>query len=258
MSGVVALQSALLARVAGVRHGFFTRRGGVSRGVYESLNVGAGSRDEPTDVAENRRRAADWFGAPLEALRTCYQVHSAEVVLAERSRGSEQPRGDGVVSSRADIVCGVLSADCAPILIADGEARIVAAVHAGWRGALSGVVEAAVGEMTRLGAMPGAMVAAIGPCIGRDSYEVGPEFLARFENGAPGSGSFFAAGRCDRLLFDLPGFLLSRLATAGVARREWMGRDTCAEEGDFFSNRRAVKKGERDYGRLLSAVMLSS
>jgi YfiH family protein len=162
-----------------------------------------------------------------------------------------------VVTRRPGIVCGALAADCAPVLIADPRARIVAAVHAGWRGALGGVVEAAVGAMTGLGARPGAMVAVVGPCIGPASYEVVLEFLETFTASDPDHQAFFSSGAtAEKRLFDLPGFVLARLAAAGVGAREWVGRDTCAEEADFFSNRRAFRRGERDYGRLLSAIVL--
>ena len=253
------LQSTLLAGVPGIRHGFFTRAGGVSTGVHQGLNVGRGSHDRPEDVAENRRRAAAAFGAPLSALATCYQVHSARVVVADLGfTASPAPEADGVISQASGLVCGALAADCAPVLIADGAAGVVAAVHAGWRGALGGVIEAAVRAMTSLGARPDRMVAAIGPCIGPASYEVGAEFRDRFAAEDPAAVRFFVAGDdAAHYRFDLPGFALSRLAAAGVGAREWIGRDTLAEPALFFSNRRAFKQGESDYGRLLSAIMLA-
>ncbi len=252
------VQSAKLAAVAGVRHAFFTRHGGVSTGIYKSLNVGRGSEDDASGVAENRRRAAAWFGLPVEALNTCYQIHSAVAVHADRAWGHERPEADGLVADRPGIICGALSADCAPVLIADPEARIVAACHAGWQGALTGIVASTIEAMKARGADPRRMVAAVGPCIGPASYEVGLEFLERFEAALPGSSRFFAPGEtADKRLFDLPGFVLSRIEAAGVGDAEWVGRDTCAEEADFFSNRRAFKRGEGDYGRLLSAISLS-
>jgi len=251
------LQSVLLSRAQGVRHGFFTRLGGVSRGLFDSLNVGLGSSDRAEDVLENRRRAAEAFGAPGEALTTCFQIHSATVRIANEPWGLQRPDGDGVVTARPGLLCGTLAADCAPVLIADSRAGVVAAVHAGWRGALGGVVEAAVGAMTTLGARAETMVAVIGPCIGPMSYEVGLEFLANFEGVEPDYVRFFSASDApDKRLFDLPAFVLARLAAAGVGSMEWIGRDTCAEEGAFFSNRRAFKRGEPDYGRLLSVIML--
>ncbi|HEY1562551.1 MAG TPA: peptidoglycan editing factor PgeF [Caulobacteraceae bacterium] len=252
-----ALASPLLAAMAGVRHGFFTRQGGVSTGVFSSLNVGVGSSDEATAVAENRRRAAAAFGVGPERLTTCYQVHSARVVTADRPSGGGRPQADGVVAGTPDLMCGILAADCAPILLAEPQARIVAAVHAGWRGALAGVVEAGVAAMVAKGAARERIVAAVGPCIGPESYEVGLEFVAAFETEDIAFTAFFKAGaRAEKRLFDLPGFVLSRLEAAGVGASEWIGTDTCADEARFFSNRRALLRGEADYGRLLSAIML--
>lgn len=258
MSPVPTLHSPLLSALPGVRHAFFTRRGGVSRGIYESLNIGRGSRDEADDVAENRRRVADWFGLEADALNTCYQIHSATAVIADRPWGGDRPEADAVVTDKPGIICGALAADCAPVLIADAEAGIVAAAHAGWQGALGGVVGAAVEAMVQLGADRARMVAAVGPCIGPASYEVGLEFLDRFEAGRPGSARFFRPGQAsDKRLFDLPGFVLDRIAEAGVTSAEWIGRDTCAEADAFFSNRRAFHLGEPDYGRLVSGIALS-
>lgn len=257
MTDVAPLQSALLAEAAGVRHGFFTRRGGVSQGLYASLNVGRGSGDDPAAVAENRRRAARVFDAGPEALNVCYQIHSAAALTADRAWGDDRPEGDAVVTAKAGLVCGALAADCAPVLLADPEAGVVAAAHAGWKGALTGVVEAAVAAMVVQGADPARIVAAVGPCIAQPSYEVGLDFLARFEAEDPASAAFFAPGAGpDKRQFDLPGYVLDRLGRAGVARREWVGHDTCADEALFFSNRRAFKRGEGDYGRLLSAISL--
>jgi polyphenol oxidase len=251
------LTSPLLERVEGVRHGFFTRRGGVSQGVYAGLNVGAGSRDDPVAVAQNRRLAAQAFGDPAPPLVTVYQIHSARAVTADGPWPGEAPQADAVVTAQPGLVLGALAADCAPILIADGVARVAAAVHAGWRGALGGVVEAAVEAMAGAGARRERLVAAVGPCIGPASYEVGLEFLEAFAAASPDNTPFFRPGATpEKRLFDLPGFVLSRLAAAGVSQAEWIGRDTCAEPDAFFSNRRALHRGEPDYGRLLSAIML--
>ena len=253
---MLTLASALLSEVAGVRHAFFTRRGGVSRGVYDSLNVGVGSKDDPDAVQENRARAAAHLGVGPSRLLTCYQIHSSVAVAAD-SPWAERPEADGVVTAGAQLACGVLSADCAPILFAEGAARVVAAAHAGWKGALGGVVEATVRQMEAKGARRERITAAVGPCIAQASYEVGAEFEDRFTGQAPGSARFFAPGRAaGKRQFDLPGFVLWRLAQAGVARAEWIGRDTCAEEELFFSNRRGFLRGEADYGRLLSAIRL--
>ena len=258
-SALPTIQSPLLAAVPGVRHAFFTRQGGVSTGIYDSLNVGRGSKDDPADVIENRARAARWFGVAPEDLNTCFQIHSTIAITADGSWGDVRPEGDAVVTKTPGVVCGALAADCAPVLIVDPEARIVAAAHAGWRGALDGVVQAAVDAMVELGGDPARMVAAVGPCIGPDSYEVGLEFLHRFEADCPGSGQFFRPGVSDdKRFFDLPAFVLDRLRTAGIEQREWVGRDTRVEEALFFSNRRAVLNGEGDYGRLLSAIALEA
>ena len=254
MSDLPVLISPLL-ELPGVRHAFFTRRGGVSRGIYASLNVGLGSRDDPDAVRENRRRAAAHFGAG--EIVTAYQVHSARAARVRGAWPGAAPEADGVVSATPGVVCGALAADCAPVLLADAQARVVGAAHAGWKGALTGVVEAAIAEMEGLGARRERLVAAVGPCIGPMSYEVGLEFLERFVSADPAHAAFFAPGEApDKRMFDLPGFVLSRLRAAGVARCEWIGRDTCAEPELFYSNRRAFKAGEADYGRLLSAIVL--
>ena len=242
--------------IAGVRHGFFTRRGGVSRGVYAGLNVGAGSGDDPADVAENQARATAALGLPAGSLSIAYQVHSATVHTAERPFGPERPQGDGVATGTPGVLCGALAADCAPLLMADPDARVVCAVHAGWRGALSGVIEAGVAAMTGLGARPERIVAVVGPCIGPASYEVGPEFRDQVTGESPKDEVFFQPGGGDRLFFDLPGYALSRLARAGVVKSEWIGQDTYADADRFYSNRRALHRNEPDFGRLLSAIAL--
>ena len=251
------ITSPLLSSLAGVRHAFFTREGGISTGLYDSLNVGRGSKDDPAHVEENRRRAAAHFGQPSEHLVTCYQIHSADALIAD-GPWADREEGDGVVTRVPGLVCGALAADCAPILIADPKARVVAAAHAGWKGALTGIAAAAVEQMKQLGANPADMVAAVGPCIGPASYEVGREYLDRFVAADPTNAKFFVPGAAsDKRQFDLPGFVLARLKAAGVARCEWTGHDTFADEA-FFSNRRAFKRGEADYGRLLSGIMLTT
>jgi YfiH family protein len=253
VSELPVLTSPLLD-LPGVRHAFFTRQGGVSSGLYASLNVGAGSKDDPEAVAENRRRAAAHLGGELV---TAYQIHSATVLVADGAWPAGPPQADGVVSATIGVICGALAADCAPILFADAEARVVAAAHAGWKGALTGVAEAAIARMEGLGARRDRIVAAVGPCIAPASYEVGLEYLQRFTDADPTYGRFFTAGAApDKRQFDLPGFVLMRLKAAGIAACEWVGRDTCAEPDLFFSNRRAFKQDEPDYGRLLSAIVL--
>ena len=257
MSGVPFLTSPLLASVPGVRHAFFTRQGGVSEGLYASLNVGVGSGDDPALVGENRRRAAATLGARADALVTVYQIHSADVVRTDTAWPGAPPRADGSITATPGLVLGALAADCAQVLIADKEARVVAAVHAGWRGALAGVVGAAVARMADAGGDRARMVAAIGPCIGPASYEVGLEFRDAFLAADAANARFFAPGvSAEKRFFDLPAYVLSRLNAAGVAKAEWIGRDTYAEPDLFFSNRRAVHRGEADYGRLLAAIAL--
>ena len=257
MSALRVVQSPLLAGLPGIRHAFFTREGGVSTGVYASLNLGVGSKDDPAAVAENRRRAAAHLGLEPDHLLTVYQVHSARCVRAEAA-GQPRVQADALATKVPGLALGALAADCAPVLLADPRAQIVAAAHAGWQGALLGVTDAAIAAMERLGAHREDIVAAVGPCIAQVSYEVGLEFLQRFEAGDPASAAFFAPGvSAEKRQFDLPGYVLDRLGRAGIARREWTGHDTCADEARFFSNRRAFKRGETDYGRLLSAIMLA-
>ncbi len=246
-----------LERLPGVRHAFFTRMGGVSQGIYASLNVGRGSRDDPAAVAQNRARIAAHFGQPVERLLACYQVHSARAVIAEAPWGEARYEVDGVSTAAPGLICGALSADCAPILFADPQARVVASAHAGWRGALGGIVSATVAKMVELGAKPARITAVVGPCIAPASYEISEDFLQAFMDGAPEGERFFAPGVTPaKRQFDLPGFVLDRLERAGVGEAVWTGHDTYAEEDAFFSNRRAVRRGEGDYGRLMSAIML--
>lgn len=259
MSAIPILTSDLLD-VPGVRHAFFTRHGGVSEGIYASLNVGIGSDDDPQAVAENRRRCAAHFGLGEDRLVTNYQIHSPNAILIEEEDQVVMPRcrGDALVTNLPQVICGALAADCAPVLMVDPEARVVTAVHAGWKGALAGVTDfALIGMITDFGADVSRIRAVVGPCIGPKSYEVGLEFLDQFLTEDPAYVRFFAPGEtAQKRLFDLPAFVLGRLAAAGVESAEWIGHDTCAEADDFFSNRRAFQRGEPDYGRLLSAIVL--
>ena len=246
-----------LLDLPGVRHAFFTRQGGVSQGIYAGLNVGQGSGDRPEDVAENRRLAAALFDLPVDALANCYQIHSATALVADAPWGLERPEGDAVVTGAIGVICGALAADCAPILLADPEARIVAAAHAGWKGALAGIAEATVEAMVARGARAGNIVSVVGPCISQGSYEVGLEFEARFIAADTDNAAYFIAGEsADKRHFDLPGFVLSRLQRSGVETCAWIGADTCTDERRFYSNRRAFRRGEPDFGRLLSAITL--
>jgi len=242
----------------GLRHGFFTRQGGVSGGLYASLNCGFGSNDAAADVAENRRRATRTLGAGPDGLVTAYQVHGTDVVTVTAPwRPGESPRADGMVCATPGIVLGILTADCAPVLLADAEAGVIGACHAGWRGALDGIVAATVGAMEALGARPARIAAAVGPCIAQRSYQVGPEFRAAFAAADPAHDRYFAADAGDRSRFDLEGFVRERLAAAGIGSVTALGLDTRADEARLFSYRRATLAGEPDYGRLLSAITLA-
>lgn len=242
---------------AGVRHGFFTRQGGASSGLYDSLNTGVGSQDDPADVQENRRRIAAHFGGGPDDLAACYQIHSAITRVADGPWKGERPEGDAVASAARGVICGVLTADCAPILLADVEAGVIAAVHAGWKGALGGVIHSAVAAMQALGAQPARTLAVVGPCIAQASYEVGADYEEKFAHTEPDSRRFFIpGGAADKRMFDLPGFVLLRLEQAGVAQAAWTGDDTCADEARFFSNRRAFQRAEPDFGRMMSAIAL--
>jgi len=245
-----------LAALPGVEHGFFGRPGGVSTGLYASLNTGPGSDDDPRAVGENRRRVAERFGLPADRLLSPYQVHGANVVAVRGPWAAERPQADALVATGPEVALSVLTADCAPILLADAEARVVGAAHAGWKGLLAGVLEAVVARMCEVGARPERLRAAIGPAIAQASYEVGPEFQARFWRDDPASAGFFAPGLGDRLQFDLPGACARRLGALGLASVETLWLDTCALEDDFFSNRRALQRGEADYGRNVSVIRL--
>ena len=252
------LLTAETLRAPGVAHGFFTRRGGVSAGVYASLNGGAGSRDAPEAVAENRARIAVALGVAPERLAVPYQVHSPDAVaISEHWAPNSRPRCDGIVTATPGLALGVTGADCGMILFADSRARVVGAAHAGWKGALTGVIEATVAAMERLGAKREAIAAALGPCIAQGSYEVGPEFVAAFAGAGEDTRRFFVASRCvGRSMFDLNGYIAERAVRAGVGRFEDLRLDTYADEDRFFSYRRTTHRKEHDYGRLVSAIVL--
>lgn len=251
------IASAALAS-PGLRAAFFTREGGVSQGLYAALNCGYGSGDDAHAVRENRRRAMALLDLPADALVTLYQVHSPTVLAVEAPWApGEAPKADGAVTARRGLALGILTADCAPVLFADAEAGVIGAAHAGWRGALDGVLEATVTAMAKLGASPARIRAAIGPCIAQASYEVGPEFHARFAEADPVNAALFRpSGRAGRHLFDLAGYVRSRLEGLQLAEVVAAGGDTAAEPERYFSYRRATLAGETDYGRLLSAIAL--
>ncbi len=245
-----------------VRHAFFTREGGVSEGLYASLNCGFGSGDKSDHVAANRDRAMARLnpdpGLEGNDLVTLYQVHSAVAVAIDRPWSpGEAPQADAFVTRTPGMALGILTADCAPVLFADEMAGVIGAAHAGWRGALDGVLEAAVDAMCGLGAEGGRIHAALGPCIQQASYEVGPEFHDRFISADPSNAVFFkTAGRDGHFLFDLPGNLVKILKNLGLADIETTVGDTCTDEDRFFSYRRATQRGEKDYGRALAAIMI--
>jgi polyphenol oxidase len=245
--------------IPGVTHGFFTRLGGISQGVYASLNGGVGSRDAPEAVSENRARIAAALGAAPERLAVPYQIHSPDAVaITEPWPPGARPRCDALVTATPGLALGVTGADCGMILFADKRARVIGAAHAGWKGALGGVVEATVTAMEGLGATRGEIVAALGPCIGPRSYEVGPEFVATFETAGDDTVRYFSPSRRDgHSMFNLNAYIAERAARAGVGRFEDLGLDTYSDERRFFSYRRATHRKEPDYGRLLSVIVMN-
>lgn len=240
----------------GIRHGFFTRVGGVSGGIYAGLNVGTGSNDDPASVTENRRRVSSWMGVPQDRLVTVHQVHSPDVVVVDAPFRGERPRADAMVTDRPGLALGVLAADCGPVLYADPQARVIGAAHAGWKGALTGVLEATIEAMERLGARRDRIAAVLGPSISQQNYEVGSEFLDRFAAADPANGAYFSpSAKPGHHMFDLNGYTLDRLKAAGVAAYG-LGLCTYADEALFFSYRRTTHRAEPDYGRQISAIVL--
>tara|TARA_R110000850_G_scaffold4626_20_gene20579 strand:+ start:1020 stop:1772 length:753 start_codon:yes stop_codon:yes gene_type:complete len=238
-----------------VKHGFFTRKGGASSGVFSGLNCGHGSTDQSEIVAINRARVAQAMGVQPDCLLGVHQVHSAIAVPVDGPL-SEKPRADALVTATPGIALSVLSADCQPVLFADPEARVIGAAHAGWRGALDGVLHATVDAMETLGAARDNITAVIGPAISQRAYEVGPEFLDSFLDEDPAYARYFINGEGDRMLFDLPGFGLNRLRAAGVRHAEWTRHCTFSDPARFYSYRRATHAKEADYGRLIAAITL--
>ncbi len=257
MSDTPVLTAANLA-LPGVRHAFFTRKGGVSQGVYDSLNGGVGSSDAPEKVAENRARMAESLGVARERLLVPFQIHSADAQIVSKPWAADaRPRCDGLVTREKYLALGVTGADCGMLLFVDAEAEVIGACHSGWKGALTGMIEATVAAMETLGAKRARTHVALGPAIGAASYEVGPEFVARFVDADPDFNSFFTpATRADHALFDLPGFIATRVAAVGVASFENLGVDTYADAARCFSYRRSVHHNDPDYGRLVSAIAL--
>lgn len=249
--------STALEALPRVRHGFFGREGGVSHAPYASLNCGPGSHDEAGRVADNRARVARTLGVESTHLLSAYQIHSPVCVRVDRPfTDDDRPKADALVTATAGLALGVLTADCAPVLLADADAGVIGAAHAGWKGAVGGVLQATIAAMESLGGVRARIVAAIGPCIRQPSYEVGPEFRTAALAAAPTSAAFFRAGRGDRLHFDLPGFCLDTLRADGIGRVEALPFDTASDAVAFFSYRRSVLLGEPDYGRQIAAITL--
>jgi YfiH family protein len=253
------IQAASLSGLTGIRHGFFTRAGGVSEGIYASLNGGVGSRDVPAKVAENRARMAAALAVKPERLLTGYQIHSADVVTAEAPWSPDaRPRADAIVTRVRGLAIGVTTADCGPILFADAQAGVIGAAHAGWRGAFHGVLEATIEALERCGAERSRLVVALGPMIRQPNYEVGPEFVARFKAADAANDRFFkASARADHVLFDLPGYIAARLRRGGIDHIEDIGRCTYGSPREFFSYRGSTHRGEPDYGRHVNGIALS-
>ncbi len=254
------LTSEVLGAHAGIRHGFFTRQGGVSQGIYASLNCGYGSSDERANVAENRARVATGLGAAASSLITPRQAHTSHAVIANEPWTPEQaPEADAVITAVPGLAVGVLAADCAPVLLADETAGVVGAVHAGWRGARGGIIQSAIARMVELGASPGAITACVGPTISAAVYEVGDEFRADFLRQSPGNEALFHVppGKT-RPHFDLPAYVMKQLHEAGVGQSQCLDMCTLGNESLFFSYRRARAQGYDDYGRQISAILIAS
>jgi hypothetical protein len=251
------LASSLLSAIPGLRHAFFTRDGGVSDGVYAGLNGGLGSSDDPTRVAENRRRMAESLGVAPTHLLSVHQIHSPDTIVATAPwNGAARPKADALVTRDEGLAISVTTADCGPILFVDPRARVIGAAHAGWKGALAGILESTIDAMERLGADRSGMVAAIGPLIRQPSYEVGNEFVERFLEADAENAIFFLPGERDgHAMFDLAGFIRMRLENAGVLMIDDLGIDTYSDER-FYSYRRSVHRNEKDYGRHVHAIVL--
>lgn len=252
------VESNALKALPGIRHAFFTREGGVSEGIYAGLNGGLGSNDDPEAVRENRRRMIATLGLEPGRLAVPWQVHSAEAVTATGPwERMESPHVDGVATATVGLAAAVTIADCCPILFADPKARVVAAAHAGWKGAIGGVLDATIARMEELGANRADITAALGPCIRQQSYEVGPEFAGRFTAEDPDNARFFAQGdKPGHSWFDLAGYVVSRLNAAKLGQVDDVALDTYSDEQRFFSFRRTTHRGEPDYGRLIAAITL--
>ena len=241
--------------LAPIRHGFFTRKGGASSGIFAGLNCGTGSSDQTEIVAINRARVADALEVTADRLAGVHQIHSGDAV-AVTTAPAPKPKADGIVTATPGLALSVLTADCQPVLFADADARVIGAAHAGWKGAQGGILEATIDAMTTLGAKRDNIHAVIGPTISQRAYEVGPEFFDLFLDEDPENTRFFAGGDGDRMHFDLPGYGLMRLRKAGIASAEWIRHCTYFDPDRFYSYRRSVHQKDPDYGRLISAIVL--
>jgi YfiH family protein len=252
------IQAPSLSAFQNIRHAFFTRTGGVSEGLYESLNGGIGSKDAPDKVRENRARMASILGVASTHFVTCYQIHSPDVIVAEKPwTRDNSPRADAIVTRVPGLAIGVTTADCGPILFADAQAGVIGATHAGWKGALVGVLEATIAAMVTLGAQRSRIGAALGPMIRQPNYEVGAEFIERFKAADAANDRFFApAARPGHAMFDLSGYIRSRLERAEIQNIEDLGFCTYADPARFFSYRRTTHRAEPDYGRHVNAIAL--
>lgn len=255
----MAIEAPALSALPGIRHAFFTRQGGVSEGIFASLNGGLGSSDDPARVAENRRRMAERLAVAPDALVSLYQIHSAEAVVVERPWTAEaRPRADAMATRVPGLALGIGTADCGPILFADARARVVGAAHAGWKGAFTGVIEATLAAMEGLGARRADTVAVLGPTIGAGAYEVGPEFVERFRAAGVDTERFFAPSpRAGHAMFDLPAYIGWRMGQAGIGSFVDLGLCTYSDEERFYSYRRTTHRGEPDYGRLIAGIALT-
>lgn len=256
MNHVPVTTTPSLAHMRGISHGFFGSRGGVSTGLYDSLNAGPGSNDDPEAIAENRSRIAATIGIEdAKRLLSCHQHHSTDALLVQ-APFTDRPKGDAMVTRTPGLALAILTADCVPVLFADTAAKVIGVAHAGWKGAIGGICEATLEAMETIGANTKQVSAAIGPAIGQASYEVGPEFRDRFLASSCATDRFFAPGQADRFHFDIQGYVHARLVRAGVSHVDLIAHDTCALDGQYFSNRRRNHQGLPDYGRNASVIML--
>ncbi|MEP1209375.1 MAG: peptidoglycan editing factor PgeF [Rhizobiaceae bacterium] len=257
MSKVIPIQSRSLEALDNIQHGFFTRQGGVSGGLYEGLNAGLGSNDVHGDVVENRRRMTDALGVAQDRLASPYQVHSPDVIITDQAWTSDRPKADGVVTNRKGLALGIVTADCGPVLLADANAGVIGACHAGWKGALNGVLENTVAAMVEIGADIANITGILGPTISQDNYQVGPGFASPFLAVSPDNARYFTGSdKVGHYQFDLTGYIVDRLSNLGIQAAA-VNRCTYAEEDNFYSYRRTTHRQEPDYGRQLSAIVLN-